>query len=68
MSLTEAALLQQLQSLSAPQLRRMMAEQLTKQKLGLYWERSAIDHDRALNANVVLGSASQAANNSSCRV
>lgn len=37
-----------------PQLRRLLAEHLTKQKFGLYWESSAIQHDEALNANVVL--------------
>src|SRR5665647_2866962 len=47
-------LLQQLQNLNAPQLRRLLVEHLTKQKLGLYWESSAIERDAALNANVVL--------------
>ncbi len=47
-------LLQRLEHLSAPELRRLLAEQLTKQKLGLTWERDAIAHDRALNADVVL--------------
>jgi len=47
-------LLQQLSELGAPELRRLLAEHLTRQKLGLYWERNAIEHDRALNANVVL--------------
>ena len=54
MTTPHAALLQQLDQLSAPELRRLLAEHLTRQKLGLYWERSAIAHDRALNANVVL--------------
>lgn len=40
--------------MSATELRRVLAEHLTKQKLGLYWERSAIEHDQALNANIVL--------------
>ena len=31
-----------------------MTEHLTKQKLGLYWEASAIERDAALNANIVL--------------
>jgi adenine-specific DNA-methyltransferase len=31
---------------NAPQLRRLLAEHLTKQKLGLYWERDAIAHDQ----------------------
>ncbi len=47
-------LLQSLEHLSAPQLRRLLTEHLTKQKLGLYWESSAIERDAALNANIVL--------------
>ncbi len=47
-------LLQSLEHLSAPQLRRLLTEHLTKQKLGLYWENSAIERDAALNANIVL--------------
>ncbi len=47
-------LLQTLADLSAPQLRRLLTEHLTKQKLGLYWESSAIARDAALNANIVL--------------
>ena len=47
-------LLQSLEQMSAPELRRQLAEHLTQQKLGLYWERSSIEHDQALNANVVL--------------
>ena len=47
-------LLQSLDGLSAPQLRRLLTEQLTKQKLGLYWESNAIERDAALNANIVL--------------
>ena len=49
-----SALLQQLDTLSAPELRRLLAEHLTRQQLGLYWERDAIAHDQALNADVVL--------------
>ena len=48
------SLLAELQNLNAPQLRRLLVEHLTKQKLGLYWESSAIARDAALNANVVL--------------
>ena len=48
------SLLEQLQNLNAPQLRRLLVEHLTKQKLGLYWESNAIERDAALNANVVL--------------
>lgn len=40
--------------MSATELRRVLAEHLTKQKLGLYWERNPIEHDKALNAHVVL--------------
>lgn len=47
-------LLDSLGQMSAPELRRLLTEHLTRQKLGLYWERDAIEHDRALNANVVL--------------
>lgn len=48
--------LQGLDGLSAPQLRRVLTEHLIKQKLGLYWEASAIERDAALNADVVLPS------------
>ena len=54
MATPEAALLQQIDKLSAPELRRLLAEHLTSRKLGLTWERDAIAHDRALNADVVL--------------
>ena len=47
-------LLQDLEGLTAPQLRRLLTEHLTKQKLGLYWESNAIERDEALNANIVL--------------
>ena len=53
-------LLQSLEHLSAPQLRRLLTEQLTKQKLGLYWETSAIERDSALNANIMLPRLSEA--------
>ena len=45
---THNDLLQSLAHLSAPQLRRLLTEHLTKQKLGLYWESSAIERDAAL--------------------
>lgn len=48
------SLLAQLQNLNEHQLRRLLVEHLTKQKLGLYWESNAIARDTALNANVVL--------------
>lgn len=47
-------LLDSLEQMSAPELRRLLTEHLTRQKLGLYWERDAIAHDKALNANIVL--------------
>ncbi|MFN7443955.1 MAG: hypothetical protein ACK5RC_02065 [Curvibacter sp.] len=46
-------MLQNLDHLSAPKLRRLLAQHLTRQKLGLYWERDAIEHVQALNTNVV---------------
>jgi adenine-specific DNA-methyltransferase len=48
------SLLEELESLNAQQLRRLLVEHLTKQKLGLYWESNAIERDNALNANLVL--------------
>ena len=47
-------LLGQLQQLDAPQLRRLLVEHLTRQKLGLNWEANAIERDAALNADLVL--------------
>ena len=47
-------LLQSLDGLTAPQLRRLLIDRLTQQKLGLYWEANAIERDAALNTNVVL--------------
>jgi len=47
-------LLAQLEHLNEQQLRRLLVEHLTKQKLGLYWEANAIERDAALNADVVL--------------
>ena len=46
--------LEHLDHLNAAQLRRLLVEQLTRQKLGLYWESDSLDRDRALNENVVL--------------
>jgi adenine-specific DNA-methyltransferase len=45
-----------LDGLNEQELRRLLLEQMTKQKLGLVWERNAIDDDRALNNDVVLPS------------
>ena len=47
-------LLAQLEHLDATQLRRLLVEQLTKQKLGLTWEANAIERDAALSENQVL--------------
>ena len=47
-------LLQSLEGLSASQLRRLLTEQLTKQKLGLYCEASEVERDKALSTNIVL--------------
>ncbi len=54
MSTLATTLLQRLPHLNAEELRRLLTEQLTRQKLGLYWERDAIAHDRAMNADLVL--------------
>ena len=45
-------LLQSLEGLSAPQLRRLLTDYLTKQKLGLHCEASAIKRDAAHNSNM----------------
>lgn len=47
-------LLQRLHGLNEDELRRELTEILTRQRLGLVWEHSAIERDRAINANVVL--------------
>ncbi len=47
-------LLPQFDGLNAQQLRRLLVEHLTKQKLGLYWEANTIERDTALNADLVL--------------
>ena len=52
--LPNPAKLSHLDHLNATQLRRLLVEQLTRQKLGLYWESDSLDRDRALNENVVL--------------
>jgi adenine-specific DNA-methyltransferase len=48
------SLLEELQGYNEHQLRRLLVDQLTKQKLGLQWESNAIERDAALNANIVL--------------
>lgn len=47
-------LISRLNNLNAQELRRLLVEHLTKRKLGLTWERNAIEHDEALNADIVL--------------
>lgn len=49
MTSSKKTLLESLEQMSATELRRVLAEHLTEQKLGLYWERNAIEHDKALN-------------------
>lgn len=49
-----AHLLAQLDHLNEQQLRHLLVEHLTRQKLGLYWEANAIERDAALNADLVL--------------
>jgi adenine-specific DNA-methyltransferase len=49
-----SSLLAQLKDLNAAQLRRLLVEHLTRQKLGLYWESNAIERDAALNSHVIL--------------
>ncbi len=51
---TPKNLLETLDGLNAAQLKRLLVDHLTKQKLGLYWECSAIERDAALNAHIVL--------------
>lgn len=48
------SLLQELQGYNEHQLRRLLVDHLTRQKLGLQWESNAIERDAALNANIVL--------------
>jgi adenine-specific DNA-methyltransferase len=48
------SLFAQLKHLNEQELRRLLVEHLTRQKLGLYWEASAIERDAVLNANLVL--------------
>lgn len=41
-------------SLSPQEMKRLLVEKLTSQKLGLVWESNSIERDKAMNANVVL--------------
>lgn len=54
MSVKKAGIAAQLDGLNEHQLRRLLIEHLTKQKVGLNWEHSLIERDQALNADVVL--------------
>jgi len=47
-------LLSKIATLNEDELRRELTEILTRQKLGLVWEHSAIERDRAANQDVVL--------------
>jgi adenine-specific DNA-methyltransferase len=42
------------ESLSTQELKRLLVEKLTTQKLGLVWESNSIERDEAMNADVVL--------------
>lgn len=54
MSKTPHALGDDLASLNEHELRRLVVEMRTRQKLGLVWESNAIERDRSLNNDVVL--------------
>jgi adenine-specific DNA-methyltransferase len=54
MSKPAPTLEEQFALLGAPQLRRLLVEHLTKQKLGLYWEHDSLERDRSLTSDVVL--------------
>jgi hypothetical protein len=40
-----------LDTLTENQLRNLLIQYKTEQKLGLYWERNQIEHDKALNSD-----------------
>ncbi len=54
MSKSISSLEEQYAHLNAAQLRRILIEHLTKQKLGLYWEHDSLERDTKLNGDVVL--------------
>ncbi|WP_249978483.1 site-specific DNA-methyltransferase [Vreelandella olivaria] len=54
MTMKRTELLERLDQLSASELRAWLAQELTQKRLGLAWERDAIEHDKALNGNIVL--------------
>lgn len=47
-------MISKLSTMTEHELRRELTEILTRQRLGLVWEHSAIERDKAINANVVL--------------
>lgn len=51
---TSENLEKQLSTLNEHELRRLLIENLTKRKLGLTWEHSSIERDKAMNADIVL--------------
>ena len=42
-----------LDALTETEVRKLLTLTMTQQKLGLYWERNQIDHDKALNNDAV---------------
>lgn len=48
------SLLAQVEKMNEQELRRVLVEHLSKKKLGLVWESSAIARDQALNSDVIL--------------
>lgn len=54
MTAKRTELLAQLDQLTTQELRAWLAKELTQKKLGISWERDAIEHDKALNGNIVL--------------
>lgn len=54
MTMPKHSLFAELEHLNESQLRRLLVEHLTRQKLGLTWEANAIERDAAVNADLVL--------------
>lgn len=50
----KADLLARLDTLTPQELKRYLAQELTRKKLGLVWETDLIERDQAINANIVL--------------
>lgn len=51
---SKADLLARLDTLTPQELKRYLAQELTRKKLGLVWETDLIERDQAINANIVL--------------